>query len=79
MSLTNISNLKLEPYKKESEMIRAIMGELVSVFKDIAQLQPIFREQSESSCDCFRTRPHRSLVLTLSHLIHHVQLNFQCI
>lgn len=28
-------------------MIRAIMGELVSVFKDIAQLQPIFREQSE--------------------------------
>lgn len=28
-------------------MIRAIMGELVSVFKDIAQLQPIFREQSQ--------------------------------
>ena len=48
ISLTDISNLKLEPYKKESEMIRAIMSELVSVFKDIAQLQPIFREQSES-------------------------------
>lgn len=47
ISLTDISNLKLEPYKKESEMVRAIMGELVSVFKDIAQLQPIFREQSE--------------------------------
>jgi Lon-like ATP-dependent protease len=47
ISLTDITNLKLEPYKKESEMIRAIMGELVSVFKDIAQLQPIFREQSE--------------------------------
>jgi Lon-like ATP-dependent protease len=48
ISLTDITNLKLEPYKKESEMIRAIMSELVSVFKDIAQLQPIFREQSES-------------------------------
>jgi hypothetical protein len=32
-------------------MVRAIMSELVAVFKDIAQLQPIFREQSEwSSC-----------------------------
>jgi hypothetical protein len=28
-------------------MVRAIMSELISVFKDIAQLQPIFREQSE--------------------------------
>lgn len=47
VSLTNISNLGVEPYKKDSQMVRAIMGELVSVFKDIAQLQPIFREQSE--------------------------------
>jgi len=30
-------------------MVRAIMSELVAVFKDIAQLQPIFREQSKST------------------------------
>jgi hypothetical protein len=47
VSLTNISNLTVQPHNKDSQMIRAIMGELVSVFKDIAQLQPIFREQSE--------------------------------
>lgn len=28
-------------------MIRALMSELISAFKDLAQLQPIFREQSE--------------------------------
>jgi Lon-like ATP-dependent protease len=47
ISLTNVSNLDLEPYKKDSQVIRAIMGEILAVFKEIAQLQPIFREQSE--------------------------------
>jgi ATP-dependent Lon protease len=47
ISLTNVSNLKMEPYKRDSQMIRAVMNELLSVFKDIAQLAPIFREQSE--------------------------------
>lgn len=39
--------MTIEPYKKDSQTVRAIMSELISVFKDIAQLQPIFREQSE--------------------------------
>jgi hypothetical protein len=72
ISLTDISNLKLDPYKKDSTMVRAIMSELVSVFKDIAQLQPIFREQSKC-LDVYLT----FAFLTSSHLIHHVQLHFQ--
>jgi len=48
VSLTNVSNLKLDPYRKDSQMIRALMSELISAFKDLAQLQPIFREQSKS-------------------------------
>lgn len=47
ISLTNVSNLVLEPHKKDNQVIRAIMGEILAVFKEIAQLQPIFREQSE--------------------------------
>ena len=47
VSLTNVSNVKLEPYRKDSQMIRALMSELISAFKDLAQLQPIFREQSK--------------------------------
>lgn len=47
VSLTNVSNLALEPYKKDSQVVRAIMGEILAVFKEIAQLQPIFREQSK--------------------------------
>ncbi len=46
ISLTNVSNLQVEPFQKDSQMIRAVMNELLSVFKDIAQLAPIFREQS---------------------------------
>lgn len=48
ISLTNVSNLELEPYKKDSQVVRAVMSELISVFKDIAQLAPIFREQITS-------------------------------
>jgi Lon-like ATP-dependent protease len=49
ISLTNVSNVNIQPYEKDSQIVRAVMGELISVFKDIAQLQPIFREQSEPS------------------------------
>ncbi|EAL21187.1 hypothetical protein CNBD2440 [Cryptococcus deneoformans B-3501A] len=48
VSLTNVSNLSTEPYEKDSQVIRAIMSELISVFKEIAQLQPMFREQVTS-------------------------------
>jgi Lon-like ATP-dependent protease len=76
ISLTNVSNLNVESYKKDSQMIRAIMSELISVFKDIAQLQPIFREQSEKPlpmrrCSALKFTPHSS------HVVHHVQLHFQ--
>ena len=47
VSITNVSNFMLEPYRKDTQMIRALMSELISAFKDLAQLQPIFREQSE--------------------------------
>ena len=75
ISLTNVTNVEIEPYKKDSQMVRAVMGELISVFKDIAQLQPIFREQSESTYTS-RCR-HRALHLTISHQLHHVQLHGQ--
>lgn len=48
ISLTNVSNLDLEPFNKDDQMIKAVMNELLSVFKDIAQLAPIFREQITS-------------------------------
>jgi hypothetical protein len=51
-------------------MVRAIMSELVAVFKDIAQLQPIFREQSKSTYIS---------VADSSHVIHNVQLDLQCL
>lgn len=47
VSIVNVSNLQLEPFKKDSQIVRAVMSELISVFKDIAQLAPIFREQSK--------------------------------
>jgi Lon-like ATP-dependent protease len=34
-----------EPYNKDDQYIRAFMSEIVSVFKDIAQLNPLFRDQ----------------------------------
>ncbi|KAK8858689.1 ATP-dependent protease La [Kwoniella newhampshirensis] len=48
ISLTNVSNVALQPYEKDSQVVRAIMSELISVFKEIAQLQPMFREQVTS-------------------------------
>jgi Lon-like ATP-dependent protease len=34
-----------EPYKKNNQLIRAVTTEIVNVFKDIASLNPLFREQ----------------------------------
>src|SRR5258708_28643198 len=33
------------PYEKDNHYIRAVMSEIVSVFKDIAQINPLFRDQ----------------------------------
>lgn len=45
VSLVNVSNLEAKPHTKESQVIRAIKSELISVFKDIASLNPLFRDQ----------------------------------
>ena len=46
VSLVNVSNLTMEPYdRKPNQYIRAVMSELISVFKDIANLNPLFRDQ----------------------------------
>ncbi|PWN18245.1 ATP-dependent protease La [Microstroma glucosiphilum] len=45
VSLVNVSNLDAKPYPKDSQVVRAIKSELISVFKDIATLNPLFRDQ----------------------------------
>lgn len=45
VSIVNVENLHTQPYKKDDQHIRAFMSEIVSVFKDIAQLNPLFRDQ----------------------------------
>jgi ATP-dependent Lon protease len=45
ISIVNITNLFTQPYNKDDQYIRAFMSEIVSVFKDIAQLNPLFRDQ----------------------------------
>ncbi|KAF5341663.1 hypothetical protein D9611_002140 [Ephemerocybe angulata] len=45
ISLVRITNLPTEPYTKDDQHIRAFTSEIVSVFKDIAQLNPLFRDQ----------------------------------
>ncbi|KAF8072268.1 ATP-dependent protease La [Lyophyllum atratum] len=45
VSIVHVENLQTEPYNKDDQYIRAFMSEIVSVFKDIAQLNPLFRDQ----------------------------------
>ncbi|TDL20762.1 ATP-dependent protease La [Rickenella mellea] len=45
ISVVNVDNLVTQPYNKDDQYIRAFMSEIVSVFKDIAQLNPLFRDQ----------------------------------
>ncbi|CCM01511.1 uncharacterized protein FIBRA_03567 [Fibroporia radiculosa] len=45
ISVVNVENLATLPYNKDDQYIRAFMSEIVSVFKDIAQLNPLFRDQ----------------------------------
>ncbi|KAF8629476.1 hypothetical protein AX15_003423 [Amanita polypyramis BW_CC] len=45
VSIVNVENLHTQPFNKDDLYIRAFMSEIVSVFKDIAQLNPLFREQ----------------------------------
>lgn len=45
ISIVHVENLVTQPYNKDDQYIRAFMSEIVSVFKDIAQLNPLFRDQ----------------------------------
>lgn len=45
VSLVNVENIALQPYKKSSQVVRAVTSEIISVFKDIAGLNPLFRDQ----------------------------------
>ncbi|OZJ04516.1 Lon protease mitochondrial [Bifiguratus adelaidae] len=45
VSLANVENLLDEAYTKKNQVIRAVTSEIVSVFKDIASLNPLFRDQ----------------------------------
>jgi len=48
ISIVHVTNLPTPPYSKDDQYIRAFMSEIVSVFKDIAQLNPLFRDQITS-------------------------------
>jgi ATP-dependent Lon protease len=45
VSIVNVENMEPELYEKDNHYIRAVMSEIVSVFKDIAQINPLFRDQ----------------------------------
>ncbi|KAJ7592405.1 ATP-dependent protease La [Mycena floridula] len=45
ISIAHVENLTTQPYNKDDQYIRAFVSEIVSVFKDIAQLNPLFRDQ----------------------------------
>lgn len=45
VSLVNVDNLAEEKHDKKSSVIKAVTSELVNVFKDVAQLNHLFRDQ----------------------------------
>ena len=45
VSLVNVENLTEEPHDKKSPIIRAVTSEIVNVFKEVANLNPLFRDQ----------------------------------
>jgi len=45
VSLVNVTNLESQEYKRDDSFIKAIKAELIAVFKDIALLNPLFRDQ----------------------------------
>ncbi|KAI8879881.1 LON-domain-containing protein [Backusella circina FSU 941] len=48
VSLVNVDNFEEPEYSKKSSYIRAVTSEIVSVFKEIASLNPLFRDQIAS-------------------------------
>ena len=45
ISLVNVDNMLEEKYDKKSPVLRAVTSELVSVFREVAQLNHLFRDQ----------------------------------
>ncbi|KAF3942186.1 hypothetical protein ABW19_dt0209119 [Dactylella cylindrospora] len=45
VSLVDVENLSELPHDKKSPVIKAVTSEIVSVFKDIANMNPLFRDQ----------------------------------
>ena len=45
VSLVNVDNMIEEPHDKKSPIIKAVTSELVNVFKDVANLNHLFRDQ----------------------------------
>ena len=48
VSLVNVDNLPEQPYDKKSQVIKAVTSEIVNVFKDVAGMNPLFRDQISS-------------------------------
>ena len=45
VSLVNVSNMIEQPYDKNSPVLRAVTSEIVSVFREVANLNHLFRDQ----------------------------------
>lgn len=45
VSLVNVDNITEEPYDKNSPVLRAVTSEIVSVFREVANLNHLFRDQ----------------------------------
>ncbi|KAJ7041808.1 ATP-dependent protease La [Mycena alexandri] len=45
IAIVAIENITTLPFNKDDQHVRAFMAEIISVFKDIAQLNPMFRDQ----------------------------------
>lgn len=45
VSLVNVENLAEQPYEKKSDVVKALTAEIVNVFKEVATLNQLFRDQ----------------------------------
>lgn len=45
VSIVNVENMVEEPYDRKNPTIRAVTSEIVNVFKEVANLNPLFRDQ----------------------------------
>ncbi|KAK3940652.1 mitochondrial Lon protease [Diplogelasinospora grovesii] len=45
VSLVNVENLAEEPYDPKSQVIKAVTNEIVNVFKEVASMNSLFRDQ----------------------------------